>query len=464
MHEPPIAPMVKQLLLVGKSIREITRILKISRNTVRKWLRQETIPESEDPLFKNEKEQELVQLIRSLLPSCRGNLVRVHEILTNEHQQNLAYSSLTYLVRKYQLKETGKPKRFGEYFYDPGVEMQHDTSPHQLMINGQSVKAQCASLVFGFSRKLFIQYYPCFTRFEAKTFLREALLFMGGSCKRCIIDNTSVILAAGAGANAVVAPEMLFFSRAFGFTFIAHAVGDANRKGKCERPFYYVETNFLAGRTFMDWQDLNQQARLWSETVSNAKPKRSIGVSPNTAFIQEMPALIPLPAVMTPIYKNVQRIVDTRGFVNLDSNRYSVPESHIGHTMDLYQYMDRIDIYYQNRLIAQHPRIMGHHQKQSTLPGHHPSLRRRERQQEMSEAERQLTGHHPVLDQYLTTLKSHVRGRGGASFKHLLQLKQTYPFKAFMVAVTQASHYGLYDMKRLETMILKQIRNDIFTL
>lgn len=462
MHEPPTAHLVKQLLQVGKSIREIGRILKVSRNTVRKWLRQE--PPPEDPLFKNNKEQELAQLIQSLLPSCRGNLVRVHELMTNDHQQDLAYSSLTYLVRKYQLKEAGKPQRFGEYYYDPGVEMQHDTSPHQLIINGQSVKAQCASLVFGFSRKLFIQYYPCFTRFEAKAFLSEALSFMQGSCQRCIIDNTSVILAAGAGANAVIAPEMLFFSRTFGFTFIAHAVGDANRKGKCERPFHYVETNFLAGRTFKDWQDLNQQARLWCETVSNAKPKRALSMSPNAAFIQEMPALIPLPPVMPPIYKHVQRIVDTRGFVNLDSNRYSVPESHIGHTMDVYQYMDRVDIYHQHRLITQHPRITGQHHQHNTIAGHHPSLRRRERQKEMGEAERLLTGHHPVLDQYLITLKSHVRGRGGSSFKHLLQLKQTYPFEAFIAAVTQASHYGLYDMRRLETMILKQIRSEIFTL
>jgi hypothetical protein len=462
MHEPPTTHMVKQLLQVGKSIREIGRILKLSRNTVRKWISQEIT--SDVLTFKNETEQELVGLVQSLLPSCCGNLVRVHEILITDHQQQLAYSSLTYLVRKYQLKETNKRQRFGEYYYEPGVEMQHDTSPHKLMINGQLVKAQCASLVFGFSRKIFIQYYPCFTRFEAKTFLSEALSFMQGSCQRCIIDNTSVILAAGAGANAIIAPEMLFFSRVFGFTFVAHAVGDPNRKGKCERPFFYVETNFLAGRTFRDWQDLNQQARLWCETVSNAKPKRVLSMSPNAAFIQEIPALVPLPAVMPPIYKNIQRIVDTRGFINLDSNRYSVPESHIGHTIDVYQYMERIDIYYQHRLIAQHPRLIGRYQKHNTIAGHHPSLRRRERENAMCEAERLLTGHNPVLDQYLITLKSHVRGRGGLSFKHLLQLKQTYPLEAFMAAVTQANHYGLYDLRRLETMILKQIRSDIFTL
>lgn len=462
MHKPPTEHLVKQLLHLGKSIREIGRVLNLSRNTVRRFLRREAA--SDGKMFKNEQEQELVELIQSLLQSCRGNLVRVHEILNSEHQQDLAYSSLTYLVRKYQLKETGKKKRFGEYYYEPGVEMQHDTSPHQLIINGQPVKAQCASLTFGFSRKLFIQYYPCFTRFEAKIFLSEALSFMQGSCQRCIIDNTSVILAGGAGAYAVVAPEMLFLSRIFGFTFMAHAVGDANRKGKCERPFYYIETNFLAGRTFKDWHDLNQQARLWCETVSNAKPKRALGMSPNAAFIQEMPSLIPLPVVMPPIYKTVQRIVDTQGFINLDNNRYSVPESHIGHTVDIYQYIDKIDIYYQHRFITQHPRLIGQRNRRTTIAGHHPSLRRRERQQGMSEAERQLTGHHPALDHYLIALKSHVRGRGGWSFKQLLQLKQTYPTEAFMTAVTQASHYGLYDMKRLETMILKQIRSDIFTL
>ena len=462
MHEPPTVHLAKQLLHAGKSIREVSRILKVSRNTVRKWLDQEIM--LDDLTFKNEKEQVLVELVKSLLPSCCGNLIRVHEILITDHQQQLSYSSLTYLARKYQLKEKNKPRRFGEYVYEPGVEMQHDTSPHKLMLGGQIIKAQCASLDLGFSRKIFMQYYPCFTRFEAKIFLSEALSFMHGSCQRCVIDNTSVILAAGAGAHAVIAPEMQFFSRVFGFTFLAHAVGDPNRKGKCERPFFYIETNFLAGRTFTDWQDLNQQARLWCETVSNAKEKRALGMSPNAAFIQEQPALIPLPAVVPPIYKNVQRSVDSRGFVNLDTHRYSVPEAHITHTVDVYQYMEKIDIYYQHCLIAQHPRLIGHPRKQSVIAGHHPSLRRREHEKALCEAERLLRGLNPVLNQYLTSLKSHVRGRGRWAFRHLLYLKQTYPFEAFMTAITQANHYGLYDMKRLETMILKQIRSDIFTL
>ena len=116
--------------------------------------------------------------------------------------------------------------------------MQHDTSPHTVIIGGKSIKAQCASLVLAFSRQLFMQYYPGYTRFEAKLFLQKALSFMQGSCQRCVIDNTRVILAAGAGSHAVMAMEMQFFSRFFGFEFVAHAVNHPGRKERVERPFF----------------------------------------------------------------------------------------------------------------------------------------------------------------------------------------------------------------------------------
>ena len=59
----------------------------------------------------------------------------------------------------------------------------------------------------------------------------------------------------------------------FGFAFIAHAIGHSDRKGSIERAFSSVENNFLAGRTFANWADLNAQARSCCEGVTNAKPK-----------------------------------------------------------------------------------------------------------------------------------------------------------------------------------------------
>ena len=48
----------------------------------------------------------------------------------------------------------------------------------------------------------------------------------------------------------VPVPEMEAFAEHFGFRFVAHERGDANRSGRVERPFHFVEHNFLAGRTF----------------------------------------------------------------------------------------------------------------------------------------------------------------------------------------------------------------------
>jgi transposase len=117
------------------------------------------------------------------------------------------------------------------------------------MLAGKPITAQCAALVLAFSRRLFVQYYPRFTRFEAKHFLLEAARFMGGACRRCVIDNTSVMVAAGAGADAVIAPEMHAFARTLGFDFRAHRINHPDRKGRIERPFSYVEGNFLPARS-----------------------------------------------------------------------------------------------------------------------------------------------------------------------------------------------------------------------
>jgi len=67
------------------------------------------------------------------------------------------------------------------------VEMQHDTSPHTVEVGGSKYKAQTASAVLCYSRLLFFQINPTFQRFDCKTFLTDALKYMGGVPKRVMI-------------------------------------------------------------------------------------------------------------------------------------------------------------------------------------------------------------------------------------------------------------------------------------
>jgi len=406
---------------------------------------------------------ELVPVIHEQLKRCNGNAVRVKEELKALYDTDIPYSSLTRVIREMMLREQARNKRSGEYKFGPGEEMQHDTSPHKVIIGAKRVKAQCAGLILAYSRKIYVQYYPCFKRFESKVFLDAGFRHFDGVCPSCVIDNTSVILAGGAGKNAVISPEMKAFADYFGVTFNAHEINHADRKGRIERTFRYVEGNFLAGREFTDWNDLNTQALWWCETIANSKSKRSLkGKTPEMVYLMEKCNLRKLPVYLPPIYETRHCIVNMSGYVTVDTNRYSVPERLVGQTVEVHKEWMYIRVYHKRKKVAEHSRVVDKRDTRVKTPGHHPPLfaRKSPRLKEVNV----LMGHSDVLDQYVNAMKKRVRGRGARKFKQLLDLKRTYPLEAFIKAIKTALHYGLFDLNRLERMILSNIAGDFFDL
>ena len=444
----------------GVALREISRILRVSRNTVRRVLR----GKGHESPQRASRYEELAPLIQETLKRCKGNAVRVQEILKDTHGHDIPYSTLTRVVRDLELREERRKKRSGTYEFGPGEEMQHDTSPHQVILGGKKVKVQCASLVLAYSKKLFIQYYPNFTRFEAKVFLREAFLFMDGSCPRCTIDNTSVIVAHGTGPDADIAPEMEHFGQIFGVKFIPHEVGDADRKARVERNFSYIDGNFLAGRTFKDFHDLNAQAKAWCVNTANSKTKRSLGMSPEAAYVMEKAHLQSLPPYIPPVYQTLYRGVDVAGYVHVDTNRYSVPERLIGKEVEVHKLRDRIEIFWKQQKVADHERLIDKREARNTIKGHHLPLYRQRTRSGPCKEETGLLGHSEHLDRYVEELKKRSPGRAVRQMRKLLSLKRTYPEKPFLQALEQALHYGMYDLSRLEQMILSHVAGDFFNI
>ena len=440
----------------GISLREISRVLRLSRNTVRRILR---APQGVD-VVAPPVDEAMQQRLAEVYARARGNAVRMAQILAAEYDLHTPYSTLTRWVRQAELRKPAK--RSGEYHFAPGQEMQHDTSPHKLEIAGKNITAQCAGLTLAYSRRLFIWYYPRFTRFEAKDFLLRAAQFMDGTCPLCVIDNTSVMLAGGAGPDAVFAPEMVAFARSLGFKFMAHRVNDPNRKSRIERPFAWIERNFLPGRSFTSFDDLNAQALRWCTEVANAKPKRSMGMAPEAAYVMEKPYLTGLSAILPAVYEVVDREVDLYGFVSVDTNRYSVPERLVGKQVTVYKHYATVEIHYKRSLVASHPRLIGERDARNTLPGHHTIPKRTPRQPSLQA--QLLRAQAPVLDAYVSALIKHLNGRGTRALNRLLQLQRSYPAQPFLAAVEQALKYGLFDLTRLETLVLRQVAGDFFAL
>ena len=441
------------------SKREIARVLGISRVAVRKVLRSNstTVPELQRP----EKAEPYRQQILELFDQCKGNLVRVHEELLAGGAE-LSYAALTAFCRRHGIGYA-PPAPAGQYDFAPGEEMQHDTSPHELELAGRKRKVQTASAVLCYSRMLFFQCYPTFRRFDCKVFLTDALRYMGGATARVMIDNTHVVVLRGSGRDMVPVPEMGAFGERFGFQFVAHAIGNANRSARVERPFWFIENNFLAGRTFSSWEDLNQRAREWCDKV-NATYKKHIRAVPRELFAVERLHLKPLPAWIPEVYRLHQRLVDIEGYVALNSNRYSVPVDWIGRRVEVRETKDKIEIQLDARRLVTHRRIAEAEHQRVLLAEHRPPRGQRVPRPDPHPEEQAIVTAAPELADYVAGLKQRSRKVVTLALRQLLRMVREYPREPLLGAVREAGRYGLYDLDRLERMILRRVTREYFLL
>ncbi len=125
---------------------------------------------------------------------------------------------------------------------------------------------------------------------------------------------------------------------------------------------------------------------------------------------------------------------------------------------------EQVLVFYQQRLVAEHPRLMGQRHALNLITSHHRDLRQTRPAEGPSPQEQALMGHHPVLDQYVAALKKRAPGRGVSKLKRLLALKRAYPTPPFLAAIEQAHRYGLFDLNRLERLILARVAGDFFQL
>jgi hypothetical protein len=383
----------------------------------------------------------------------------VHEALS-ERGAALSYPALSAFCRRHGIGRA-PPRPAGRYEFAAGSEMQHDTSPHRAKIAGVISRVQSASLVLCYSRMIYFQHYPRFTRFECKAFLSAAIGYFGGVAGACMVDNSNVVVASGSGAQMIPAPEMAAFAERYGFVFKAHEKGDANRSARVEAPFQRIERGFLAGEEFSDWTDLNQRARTTCEAW-NAKFSRKLHGSRRELFALERSHLKPLPLYIPEVYQLYTRIVDAEGYVHVNRIRYSAPYRLIGRTLEVRETLDRIDLYEGPRRVASHTRVLGPPDTRVTDASHRPP--RGEglyRHPKPAPEEIEILKLEARLATYLHGLKRHIGDRRGP-LRRLLSMLQEYPREAFLGALAIAEQYRLFDLDRLERMVLKRIAADYF--
>ncbi len=449
---------ILELAKKGVGTRRIARVLEISRGAVRAVI--ESGAANPPRILRPEKAEPYRDQILELYSYCRGNLVRVHEEL-NKDGAKLSYQALTGFCRRHEIGRAPKAPA-GRYDFVPGQEMQHDTSPYPFGIGGKKRPVQIASLVLCYSRMIFIQLYPCFTRFECKLFLTDALSYFDGACGSCMVDNTSVIRLKGTGKDMVPVPEMVCFGERFDFGFAAHEVGDANRSARVEGHFKFVQNNFFAGRKFGDWDDANAQAREWCDKV-NAKYSPKLRASRRELFATESLAMKKLPDFVPDVYVLHHRIVDAEGYVSVRRNRYSAPYKLMGRQMEVRESKDRIDVFDGPRRVASLRRVIDPADVRVTEPKHRPPRGEGRTKKGPPPQQLELLLVEPSIATYVAALAQQSHGRGVRALQKLLRMVREYPRQPLLDAIREAEQFGLYDLDRIERMVLRRIDREYFT-
>jgi hypothetical protein len=461
MHDEPTRIAVLRLArrTPRPSIRAIAKALGISRESV-----DAILASGESTVRGLERSATLdphLEQVQNLFVVCRGNRVRVHEKLADDGI-DVPYATLTAFCRRHGIGHKPKPPA-GQYHFEPGEEMQHDTSPHKVEIGGRKRSMHCASLVLCFSMRIYAQVYPRWDRFYAKAFLTEAFCWFDGVAGRGVVDNSSVIIAYGNGVDAVPAPEMVAFAERYDFDWLAHELGDADRSARVERPFSYIEGNFYSGRTFADLADLNQQLRDWC-TKNDHKRKRRLQTTPIALYQTERPALKRLPIHVPEVYDLVWRTVDLEGFVHYWTNRYSVPADLdlIGHEVEVRATLSTVRVIVRRNVVAEHVRIEDGMHASRTLPGHGRKRRGPASSAPPIAEEGPLRAASPELAALVDALRKRHGGRAVRPIRRLHRMFLEYPTESLVAGVAQALEYGLLDLERIEHIVLRRVSGDFF--
>jgi hypothetical protein len=187
-----------------------------------------------------------------------------------------------------------------------------------------------------------------------------------------------------------------------------------------------------------------------------------LGMSAEAAYLLEKPHIQPLPSALPPVYELLERSVDLYGYVSVDNNRYSVPERFVGQSVTVYKYPAEIRICRRDTELARHPRLIGQRDARQKLPQHHLTPVRVSRGPRLEE--QLLRGPHPSLERYIAALKGRAPRQGVRKLRRLLEMKRTYPSGPFLAAIELALQFGVFDLGRLESLILKQVAGDFFAL
>jgi len=307
------------------------------------------------------------------------------------------------------------------------------------------------SYVLGYSRRQYLHFV------EAQDFattVREhirAFEYLGGVAATCLYDNMKVVVSGYDGDDPVYNPRFLAFAAHYGFRPVACRPRRPQPKGKVERPFSYVESSLLGGRTFRGLDHLNETAAWWLAEVADVRVHRQIQARALDRHAEERPHLIPLPARPFDASEVVYRTVDAEGFVVYRQNFYAAPWRLLGQSVAVRVTEDELVIHDRTFVEAtRHPLLPRTVAGQRSCRKEHEPPRDAQRRSEQLAA--QFAEFGAAGTRFLEGLLADNRS-GKSQAERVLALAAAYPRGDVLAALERAVRYGAFSFVAMQRIL-----------
>jgi transposase len=387
-----------------------------------------------------------------------------------EHLHEAGYEGGISIMRVRLQKLRPRPKRepVVRFESEVGVQAQMDWSPYTLhFTRGGKTKVLCFSFILAFSRRQYIDFTHHRDFFTLIRRHADAFHYFEGVPYQCLYDNEKTIVLRWEAGRPLYNPAFVDFITHYHCKPLACRPGRPQTKGKVEAPFFYVEKNLLNAREFQDLEDLRAKARWWLKEKSDTHIHDTTGRAPLELFLeQERSALQPLPIHPYDCSQVALRVCRFDGFLEFETNLYSVPYEFITDILILKATEHEILIYSPEiQLVARHERLPAAMAKTVENPDHRTSKKIRYGLEPVKDAFLQLG---EAAQSFLTGLQERFPRNSGFHARAILRLKEHYHCDDIHKALKHAICYQAFDSKTIERILkaraqprtLESIRNE----
>lgn len=434
--ESTVPHQIRQMYEVERlSLRQIAQKLQVSRKVISRIIQGQSL--------KKPPRQVLCQPFDRLIREWYQEYPFLKATQAYERLRSYGFAGGYGTVKRYTrpLRQR-KPQGFHELEFLPGEEAQIDWMEWRVP----------SGVLYGFvyllaySRYLFFHFYP---RQSLEFFLDghlSAFQEIGGVPHRHRYDNLkSVVLKRT--PEVTFNPQFLDFSRHYGFSLHPCNPGRANEKGRVERVIRDIK-DFLKITPCQDLYEANRKTHFWRHE-RNQRIHRSTDRKPIDLLREEK--LQTLPQIPYRPHRIVLAQISKTGFVELDTNRYSVPSTYATATAEILAYADHLEIVVRGKPIAHHPRSFGRKQKIEN-PQHRQSLLNQTPHFKRQRIYQLLTGMGPKVAHFLKQAEEEGQDpyqTGYELFKILVTTSKT----TFLAAVREAIQTKIYKTRYVQSLL-----------